>query len=119
VVHALRGHRQQQLERSLMLGLGRPPDDALVFPGNDGGYQAPRAFTMRWTRVAARIGMPEIRWHSLRHAHASMLIALGWSIPHVAKRLGHANSAVTLKVYTHLFDKDDSAAVAALDQALG
>jgi integrase len=33
VVSALREHRQQQLERCLLLGLGRPPDDALVFPG--------------------------------------------------------------------------------------
>jgi integrase len=33
VVEALRDHRRQQLERCLLLGLGRPPDDALVFPG--------------------------------------------------------------------------------------
>ena len=36
VVEALREHRQQQLERCLLLGIGRPASDALVFPGPDG-----------------------------------------------------------------------------------
>jgi integrase len=40
VVEALRVHRRQQLERCLLLGLGRPPDDALVFPGDRWGLHA-------------------------------------------------------------------------------
>jgi integrase len=119
VVEALRKHRGQQLEERLKLGLGRLPDDALVFPGPDGQPMAPRAFSIRWRRAAARFGMPGITWHSLRHAHASMLIEAKVPITMVAARLGHADAAVTLRVYAHLFEKDDSVAVAALDQALG
>jgi integrase len=48
VVEMLREHRKAQLERCLLLRLGRPPEDALVFPGSDGGYMPPRAFTQRW-----------------------------------------------------------------------
>jgi integrase len=119
VVDALREHRKRQLETCILLGLGRPPDDALVFPGPTGGYDSPRAFTNRWSRAAVRLGVPEATWHSLRHTHASMLISAGLPITTVAARLGHANPGVTLKVYSRLFDKDDAAAAAAIDRALG
>jgi len=121
VVEVLRDHHRQQLERCLLLGLGRPPDDALVFPapGPAGGLDGPRAFSQRWGYAAARLGVPAITWHSLRHAHASMLIAAGLPITTVAARLGHATPAVTLAVYSRLFAKDDAAAAAAIDAALG
>jgi hypothetical protein len=36
----------------------------------------------------------------------------------VTTRLGHSNPAITLKVYAHLFERDDAAAAAAIDQML-
>jgi integrase len=119
VIEALRQHRREQLERCLLLGLGRPSDDALVFPGPEGGHDIPSAFSNRWRRAAARLGVPETTWHGLRHAHASMLIGANVPITTVAARLGHADPGITLKVYSHLFAKDDSAAAAAIDRALG
>jgi integrase len=119
VVAALRDHHRQQLERCLLLGIGRPSDDTLVFPHPNGGLDSPRAFSLRWGRAAARLGVPEITWHSLRHSHASMLISAGLPITTVAARLGHANPSVTLTVYSRLFAKDDAAAAAAIDKALG
>jgi len=85
----------------------------------DGGPLSPRAFTMRWTRAAAHLGVPELNWHALRHAHASMLIAARVPLTTVAARLGHCDPAITLKVYSHLWASDDRAAAAAIDQALG
>jgi integrase len=119
VVDTLRAHRQRQLETRLLLGLGKPSDDALVFPGDDGRHQPPRAFTLRWWRKATKIGLPALTWHKLRHAHASMLIAAKVPITTVAARLGHADPSITLKVYSHLFDQDDAEAAAAMDRALG
>jgi integrase len=119
VVAALREHRQQQLEIRLALGLGGKPDLMFPAPGPDDAYDSPRAFSTRWGRAAARLGVPEINWHSLRHSHASMLIAAGLPITTVAARLGHANPGVTLAVYSRLFAKDDAAAAAAIDKALG
>jgi integrase len=117
VVATLRAQRQAQLERRLLLGLGRPSDDGLVFPGADGGYDTPRVFTQRWERCAARLGLV-ITWHSLRHAHASMLISEGRPITEVAERLGHADPTVTLKTYAHLFSRDDRGAADAIDRLL-
>jgi integrase len=120
VIEALRQHRRQQLELAMALGMGRPPEDALVFPSPlDGDYQSPRSWSVRWGRVAARLGMPEITWHALRHTHASMLIAAGVPITTISHRLGHASANVTLGIYAHLFAKDDRAAAAAIDKALG
>ena len=42
VVDTLREHRRLQLELRMALGLGKLPDDALVFPALDGGPQSPR-----------------------------------------------------------------------------
>jgi integrase len=119
VIDALRVHRREQLELRLALGLGRPPDDAPVFPRDDGGYLSPRAFSMRWQRTRRRLGLPTVHWHALRHTHASMLIAAGVDVVTVSKRLGHANPSITLGVYAHLFERDDAAAAAAINAALG
>ena len=119
VVDALRAHRRAQLEMRLALGLGKPSDDALVFPGIDGRHQSPRAFSMAWRRATRRLGLPAVHWHALRHTHASMLIAAGVDVVTVSRRLGHSKPDVTLRVYSHLFAADDSAAAAAIDRALG
>ena len=119
VVDALRDHRRQQLELRLALGAGKLPDDALVFPALlKGGYQSPRAFSKEWADAAESIGMPEITYQALRHTHASQLIDAGVDIVTISKRLGHASPNITLKVYAHLFRKDDSKASEAINAAL-
>ena len=56
--------------------------------------------------AAKEAGLPGLRFHDLRHFYASLLI----SDPHltpldVAKRMGHADATMVLRVYGHLFDK--------------
>jgi integrase len=119
VVDALRDHRKQQLELRMLLGAGKLPDDALVFPAPlKGGYQSPRAFSNERAAVAESIGMPEVTFQALRHTHASQLIDAGVDIVTISKRLGHASPNITLKVYAHLFRKDDSKPSDAIDAAL-
>jgi integrase len=43
-------------------------------------------------------------FHSLRHSHASALIAAGWDIAEVSARLGHSSVATTQRIYVHQFD---------------
>lgn len=50
--------------------------------------------------------------HSLRHGFASLLISEGVDIVFISRQLGHANPAVTLKVYAHLFARAKHAAAA-------
>jgi integrase len=55
----------------------------------------------------------------LRHTHASQLIDAGVDIVTISKRLGHAKPDITLRVYSHLFRKDDSKAAVAINQMFG
>jgi integrase len=119
VVDALREHRRQQLELRLALGIGKMPEDALLFPAPFAlGHQSPRAFSKKWARVAASIGMAEVTFHALRHTHASQLIEAGVDMVTISKRLGHAKPDITLRVYAHLFTQGDAKAAQAIDTAL-
>lgn len=48
-----------------------------------------------------------LRIHDFKHSHASNLISEGISIIAVSRRLGHSNIDMTLRVYTHLLEKND------------
>jgi integrase len=60
-----------------------------------------------------------VKFHCLRHTHASALIAAGLDVVKVSKRLGHASPTITLNVYAHLFNKNDDGAAQAIEAAIG
>lgn len=61
---------------------------------------------------------PKVRFHDLRHTHASALIASGLDVVAISRRLGHASPVVTLSVYAHLFTRWDEGAAAAIEAAM-
>jgi integrase len=115
-VTVLRDHWKVQQEQRLFLGLGKAPADALVFGDWDGAPRSPRALTHQWTAAAKTAGV-QATLHSLRHTHASTLIASGLDVLTISRRLGHGSAAITLNVYGHLFKPDDRAA-AIMEHAL-
>ena len=118
LIQCLRDYRKEQLELRVRLGLGKLPDDALLFTNLDGEVIRTTVASKRWTRCAASIGLPDITFHSLRHTHASALIDAGVDIVTISKRLGHKKPDITLRVYSHLFRNDDSKASEAINRAL-
>ena len=68
------------------------------------------------TANAAAIGFPGITFHSTRHTHVSQLIDQGVDIVTISKRIGHSSPEVTLRVYSHLFARDDGKAAEALNR---
>ena len=58
---------------------------------------------------------PGLRLHDLRHTHASLLLSAGHSLKAVSARLGHANPALTLRIYAHCMPGDDARLAAAMD----
>lgn len=119
VTTILADHRKRQLEQRLRRGQGKPPDDALVFPAPTGSYRRPAALSIVWRRTARRLGLPPIRWHGLRHSHASQLIAAGVDVVTISRRLGHASPTVTLGRYARMFERSDRRAADAMDSLLG
>ena len=121
VVDALRALMLAALEQRLALGLGKLPDDALVFHAPTGAPNEPRCprdFSKAWSRIAEAEGFPEVTLHALRHTHASQLIAAGLDVVTISRRLGHASANVTLAVYAHLFRQRDDKAAAAINAAV-
>ncbi|MER7250810.1 tyrosine-type recombinase/integrase [Kribbella sp. NPDC000426] len=46
--------------------------------------------------------LPHARLHDLRHVHATLLLIAGVPVHVVAERLGHADPAITLRIYAHV-----------------
>lgn len=83
-----------------------------VFQSEAGRFTTPsivyRMFTRMLDREAeearrAKVApLPHVRFHDLRHTHASRLLAAGIPMMEVSRRLGHSSTAVTDRVYGHL-----------------
>jgi integrase len=119
IVAELRVHWKAQQEQRLKLGLGKAPDDALVFAAWDGTPRKPNAITKEWARNVAVLKLPKVSLHALRHTHGSQLIASGMDVLTISRRLGHASPTITLNVYGHLFGNTDDRAAQVIETAFG
>jgi integrase len=115
LVDVLREHRKAALELRMQLGAGKLPEDALLFATIEGGPLSPNAISAAWADFAKSNHMPDVTFHALRHTHASQLIDQGVDIVTISKRLGHSKPDITLRIYAHLFRKDDGKAAAAIN----
>jgi integrase len=81
-----------------------------VIPLADGTPWPPDRFTDAYVAFPRCSGAQGIRFHDLRHTHASELLRRGTPLKTVSQRLGHANATVTLNIYAHVMDGDDKQA---------
>ena len=94
-------------------------DDNLIFPGELGGPMCPSYMTRHHFRPALKAaGLPRVRFHSLRHSYASILIEQREGLPYIQKQLGHAKVSTTLDIYSHLFEDHNPAAAGRLAAAI-
>ncbi|WP_375408939.1 tyrosine-type recombinase/integrase [uncultured Methylobacterium sp.] len=127
VAEELRLHRLRQAEELLRLGI-RLADDTHVFAQADGLPIQPNSLTHEFTRILAlSTALPRVRFHDLRHSHATQLLASGIHPKIAQERLGHSSIAITLDLYSHVLPgmqedaaaKVDAAMRAAIDKAAG
>ena len=99
-VGALREHRKA------MLAEGHCSPDSPVFCGPRKGQWLRKADVYRqlFAPTLKRAGL-KFRFHDLRHASASLLLAGGIDVKTVQSRLGHSSAAVTMDVYAHAIDR--------------
>ena len=84
--------------------------DDWMFCNPSGRFLNPQSVTQLFDRIVRSTGLPRIRFHDLRHTHASLLVASGESIKVVSERLGHAHPAFTIHTYQHLLPGMSAAA---------
>jgi integrase len=116
LVAELRALRARQQETRLRVGTGRVPDDGPVFAKWNGEAYTPHWLTQKFALVMAGLKIP-CTLHSLRHLHVSKLISAGMDVLTISRRIGHANPAITLRVYGHMFANTDERAAEIMQAA--
>ncbi|NMH69676.1 site-specific integrase [Bacillus sp. RO3] len=77
-------------------------DNDLIFCYPDGKAFRPSGINRPMKAFIERSGVPKIRFHDLRHTHATLLLELGVNPKVVADRLGHSSVKETLDTYSHV-----------------
>lgn len=114
----LRRWQREQAEALLRIGV-RATGETLVCARQDGEPKAPESVTKEFTLLIAKAGVPRVRFHDLRHSHATQLLAAGVHPKIVQERLGHSTITVTMDLYSHVTETIQADAVARLDAAYG
>jgi len=117
VAAELRAHKARQAEEQLRLGIAID-GDSFVFAQVDGSPVQPRSLTHEWTRLLAKTALPRIRFHDLRHTHATQLLANGVHPKVASERLGHSTVGITLDLYSHVMPGMQADAAEQVDGAL-
>ena len=109
----LKAWRKVQLaERMAWAGVWT--DTGRVFTREDGTPLRPGAVSEHFAVVVARLGLPPVRFHDLRHGAATMLLAAGQPPKVISETLGHSTVAFTMDVYTEVAEELAEAAAVAI-----
>lgn len=113
----LKGHRSWQ-EKQKKDWLDQYKENGLVISNPDGGYKDPSYFTaVVFKRMLDMAGIDtSVRFHDLRHTHATWLLEKGVNPKVVAERLGHSSIRITLDTYSHVIKGMQKVAVSKLDE---
>jgi integrase len=118
---ALKSHLKRQLAEIDRVGsLWSPGDaDGLIFASETGEPLDRRAVTkQKFKPLLKRAGLPEIRFHDLRHTCATLLLTRNVNPKIVSEMLGHSTIAITLDTYSHVLPNMRNQAAAAMEEAL-
>ena len=58
--------------------------------------------TRAFKKVLVQHGLPDMRFHDIRHSTASILYDKGWELKDIQEWLGHADISTTGNIYTHI-----------------
>lgn len=96
-----------------------PGPEDLLFPADHGGHLAPATLYRRFYTARAKVGLPTLRWHDLRHTGADLAAVTGATLADLMGRLGHSTPAAAMR-YQHASQARDRQLAAKLSKlALG
>lgn len=104
--------REIAVPQSLMRKMSRLHfNNKYVFEDID--YDSVTAWYRNWIK---RHDIPYIRFHDLRHTHATLLLYKGIDIKTISERLGHSNIGTTMNTYTHVMRELDKRCALAIEE---
>lgn len=93
------------------------PSD-LLFSQPDGSPLCPDSVTKAFSSLAWSIGLGRVRFHDLRHTHATLMLRQGVHPKVVSERLGHSSVTITLDTYSHVLPGLQEAAARRFEEGL-
>jgi len=117
-VESLKEHRNRQLEERLKAG-SEWEDYDLAFPSERGTPLAPDNLHRSFHRILERAKLRKVRFHDLRHAAATFLLAQGLPPRVIMETLGHSQISLTMNTYAHVSAELQRGAADAMDDLLG
>jgi integrase len=117
LVEELTRHKAEQAAQRLRVGPCWEAND-LVICHEDGRPWQPDVLTAWFRDFIRTLALPHIRFHDLRHAHATSLLASGVNVKVVSERLGHSTTKMTLDVYSHALPTLQREAADRIDEAM-
>jgi integrase len=99
VVTLLSGIRRKQNEIKIFMGKDYYQEHDLVFCQDNGRPHDPDGVSRRFHALAIEAGFPKLRFHDMRHTHATLMLNAGEDPRVVQKRLGHQKPSTTINIY--------------------
>lgn len=117
-LEALAAWRATAAAQALTLGTGLSDSDPIfASPSDPRRPWHPDRITKTWDRHRDAVGLPGLRFHDLRHRHATTLLEDGIPVHVVSARLGHSSAKMTWDVYAHALPAGDREAAASIARA--
>jgi integrase len=110
-------HSIKQAEELLRLGIRQTEETQVCLQPNYEPW-APRNLSSAFIKFIKASGLRRVRLHDLRHSHATHLLMANVHPKIVQERLGHANIATTMDLYTHVMPGMQDEAASRIDAAL-
>lgn len=111
----LKKHRKRQNEIKLKIGEGYDNQDFVVAT-KVGTFVLPTNLGRAFRLICNKLEIPKIRFHDLRHTHASLLFSQNIHPKIVQERLGHSSIEITLDTYSHMLPNMQESAAQKLDE---
>ena len=113
----LRSHKEHEEQQKELLGITVAPTD-LVFAHLDGSPLDPSTVSHTFAQIVTESGLKNVRFHDLRHAHASLMLRTGANPKVISERLGHSSIAITMDIYSHVMPGLQEEAAIRFEEAL-
>lgn len=117
MVQCLQEHWEKLQEERIALGVDWQ-EHGLAFPTSKGTPMTPRNLVRNFKYFLRKTGLPDVRFHDLRHTCASIMYEAGVPEVVISKMLGHSRVSVTMDIYTHLRQQSLEDATARMEQFL-
>jgi len=118
VIRALKEHQMRQEQARVKMG-DQWQEHGLIFCNTYGRHFNPNHVWYLFKRLLKAAGLPNVRFHDLRHGAATVLLAAGVPLKVVSELLGHSSVAITADIYAHVLPEMQQEVVKRMDDLYG